>query len=97
MRPRKSHSARNEEVCLWKAYLISTEMHNALLLTQLSALIRSTVEHDLKHTHYATYAREYLITCFHMAVCAWNKGFCGGIITRLFRADGAPCLRLQSN
>lgn len=42
-------------------------------------------------------AREYLITCFHMAVCAWNKGFCGGIITRLFRADGAPCLRLQSN
>lgn len=37
---------------------ISTEMHNALLLMQLSALIRSNVEHDLKHIHYATLMQE---------------------------------------
>lgn len=32
-----------------KAYLISTERHKALFLMQLSALIRSSVEHQLKH------------------------------------------------
>lgn len=32
-----------------KAYLISTERHKALFLMQLSALIRFSVEHQLKH------------------------------------------------
>lgn len=37
-----------QRVCIWNAYKISMEMHNALLLMQLSALIGFTVEYHLK-------------------------------------------------
>lgn len=47
---RENHRrAWNEKACKRKAYLISTGRHKALFLMQLSALIRFSVEHQLKH------------------------------------------------
>lgn len=48
MRSWKSCRATEEEFSIWNIYLITMEMHNTLLLMQLSAPIGSTVEYHLK-------------------------------------------------
>lgn len=73
-KPWKSHSRENpterrRRKSSYGMHIYNYRNNNSLLLALLSHLIRSTVEYHLKHPHYATFdAREYLITCFHMAV-----------------------------